>query len=122
MAGGQINITPVRSGDDKVYRVTVKANKVPVDITGDKFYFTVKDDKFYEDAEADLQVSVIAAGTNAAAGIVFLHLPKASTLNVSPGTYYYDIVWIRLTSSSGEKVLVREGIISFDPAVTYATT
>lgn len=49
------------------------------------------------------------------AGKVKLSLPSSVSKNIKPGRYLYDIV---LTSLTGEKLRITEGIVIITPAIT----
>lgn len=118
-----VTLKPLRSGNSRNMRITVrdKATKAAIDITGDKFYFTVKEHIGQPDTEAVVQSSVVApAGADATNGIVILPVTAADTMNVESNTYNYDIVWLKLVSAPGERDTVQEGEVSFSKAVTDA--
>lgn len=118
-----VTLKPFRSGNSRNLRITIrdKVTKAPIDITGDKFYFTVKDSVGLSDADAALQASVVApVGTDATGGIVVIPVPAASTALVEPGSYLYDIVWLKLVSEPGGRDTIQEGDVSFAKAVTDA--
>lgn len=118
-----VTLKPFRSGNSRNLRITIrdKTTKLPIDVTGDKFYFTVKDSLGMDDAAAALQVSAVApVGTDATGGIAVIPVPSASTAPVEPGSYLYDIVWLKLTSAPGERDTIQEGDVSFSKAVTDA--
>lgn len=124
MSVSKINLGPIGIGNSRNITVVVtdKYTKLPVNISGDKFYFTVKNNAYEDDAEAVLQSSVIPSGAVAAAGKAIIPLTTAQTAVVEPGSYVYDIVWIRTTTAPGERLPVKDGIVSFEPTVTTATT
>ena len=104
-------------------RVRDKVTKAAIDITGDKFYFTVNDNKDQPDAAAALQSSVIApADANSTAGIAIIPVSAASTGAVEPGNYFYDITWVRTVSAPGDVLLVEDGTIGFYYPVTRAAS
>jgi len=68
-------------------------NSSTVDLTGWKFWVTLKSDLSKEDADADLQFTSTAgdnANDNPERGIVWIHIPASDTSLVTPGRYYYD--------------------------------
>ncbi|PNV83835.1 MAG: hypothetical protein C0610_16790 [Desulfobacteraceae bacterium] len=115
---------PFRVGNSKNIKVTVtdKVTKSAVDITGDKFYFTIKDAASEDDSQAAVQVSVVASGTEAQNGIVVIKVAASDTLAVEVGQYEYDIVWLKLTSAPGERETIEQGAVDFQRAVTHAQT
>jgi len=118
-----VTLKPIRSGNSRNLKITIRdsSTKLPIDISGDKFYFTVKDSADLEDADAALQTSVVApANATSVAGIVIIPVAAADTATVEPGSYVYDIVWLKLTSAPGERDTIQEGDVSFSKAVTNA--
>jgi len=85
----------MRVGDDYSIQLTVNnTDTTPVDVTGYKFWLTLKADYTLDDTLAALQFST-TAGDNAnddlLNGKVFLYVPGSLTKTVLPGQYYYDI-------------------------------
>ena len=84
-------------GDDKSFAVSVveKTTGDPVDLTGWAFKSTVKALNVLSEADdtnAAVQVDVAAlAGAPAVAGTFTLTLDSAQTVNLVPGTYYFDV-------------------------------
>jgi hypothetical protein len=115
-------LKPFKIGNSRNIRVTVKDSVTgnPIDITGDKFYFTVKDTADHTDTDAVVQESVVAAGANATSGIAIINVPAASTTSVTPGTYEFDIVWLKLTSAPGDRETILQGDVDFAYPVTRA--
>ena len=115
-------LKPFKIGNSRNIRVTVKdsATGNAIDITGDKFYFTVKDTADHDDTSALVQESVVASGANATNGIAIINVPAASTSSVSPGTYEFDIVWLKLTTAPGDRETVVQGDVGFEYPVTRA--
>lgn len=91
MAAG-VNLNEFHRGDTYTSKVTVKtAAGVAIDITGETYWFTMKSDPTVTDANADVQVSVVAAGADATNGIVYLAVPAATSEVLEIGPYSYDI-------------------------------
>lgn len=124
MSISKINLGPIGIGNSRNITVTVtdRYTKLPIDVSGDKFYFTVKDSAFQDDLEAVLQSSVIPSGAVAVQGKAIIPLTAAQTAAVEAGSYVYDIVWLRTASSPGDRLPVKSGIVSFEPTVTHATS
>jgi hypothetical protein len=84
------HLPSIRIGDDYTLRI---AYPVGTDITGFKFYLTLK--KSFDDSDADaiFQSSYIA-GTNvlddAEIGVCFFKVPASKTMTIPKGNYYYD--------------------------------
>lgn len=53
--------------------------------------------------------------TDAAAGQITMAMDSANTSNVTPGRYVYDVL---ITSDSGVKTRIIEGIVTVLPSVT----
>ncbi len=85
------NIPSIRNGDD--YRLQIQY-AVVTDITGYKFWLTLKKDFSDTDEAAVLHVSTVAGNypmddpTN---GICYLHIPSDVTATLPAGSYYYDL-------------------------------
>ena len=118
-----VTLKPVRTGDTKIIKLTIRdaiTNDV-VDVSGDSFYFTLKDDKDVPDASAALQVNYTApANATSAGGVVLLRLSPANTVNLTPGSYHYDITWASAVSSPGDRRLIQQGTVSVVSSVTRA--
>jgi hypothetical protein len=113
-----------RIGNSRNIQVTItnRITKAGIDITGDKIYFTVKDHSDEQDSDAAIQASVVASGDDATNGIAIIPVTSEMTAAVLAGTYYYDVVWLRLTSAPGQRLPVLDGTVSFSQAVTHALT
>ena len=121
-------LKPFKVGNSRIIKVTVKDKdtKSAIDISGDKFYFTVKDSAALEDTDAVVQANIVApADANSVAGIVFIPITTDDTKNVAPGDYEYDIVWLKLTTDPGPPVgrdTIEQGTVNFAMSVTRAQT
>jgi hypothetical protein len=125
VAKEDVTLKPLKIGNSRNIKVTIrdKVTKAVIDVSGDKFYFTVKDSVDVVDSDADLQVSAVApADTNSQNGIAIIPVLSGDTSSVVPGTYNYDIVWLKLTSAPGERDTLQQGTVDFSQAVTRATT
>jgi hypothetical protein len=85
----------LRVGDDYSIELTVKnLSGNAQNITGYKFWLTLKSSFDLSDANAELQFSS-TAGDNPndepVNGICFLYVPASITKNIPAGSYYYDI-------------------------------
>lgn len=110
-------------GTSRNLKVTIRdsVTKAPIDISGDKFYFTVKNSPNLDDTDAVVQVSTVTPNdATSQAGIAIIPVTASDTASVDPGSYVYDIMWLKLTSSPGEREPVLAGDISFEQAVTHA--
>ena len=85
----------MRAGDDYNIQLTVNdLAGVPVNITGYKFWFTVKTSFSDLDANAIFQfVTTVGDNANdvALSGICFISVPAAVTKLIAAGSYFYDI-------------------------------
>jgi hypothetical protein len=125
MAGNNKTLKPMQVGTSRNLKVTIKdkVTKLPIDVSGDKFYFTVKNTPDLDDADAVVQVSVVTPNdATSQAGIAIIPVTASDTTSVDPGSYVYDIMWLKLTSSPGDREPVVAGDISFEQAVTHAQT
>jgi len=83
-------ISNFRRGDTKVIKLKLKDNQGnPINLTGAKIWFTMKQNLMQDDSEAAVQKE-ITNHTNAAQGESQIVLTHDDTNNLS-GTYYYDI-------------------------------
>jgi hypothetical protein len=120
----EIDLSPLGVGTSRKFKISVvDTTGGAIDVSGDKFYFTIKKLPETEDAAADVQVNVVApVDANSVNGIVFITALAADTAGVSPGTYQYDCMWLKLTSAPGEREPVQRGEISFYQPVTATLT
>ena len=102
----KVNLTPFVRGDVVNVELTISDSAgAPIDITDDVFWLTLKLDPTVEDAAADAQTSVTAAGAPAAAGEVTVSLLPAETDVLTPGAnYYYDVQ--RVVSATDVQTIV----------------
>lgn len=122
---GKTSLQPFKIGNSRNIEVIVrdKDTKTPIDISGDKFYFTVKDHPDHDDTDAVVQASVTAPGdANSVNGIAIIPVSSVDTSNVEAGNYYYDISWLKLTSNPGQKVTVEQGKVGFSHPITRAAS
>lgn len=81
-------ISDIRAGDD--YHIKIQY-PYGVNVTGFIFYFTLKR-KFQDpDSEAVLRRVLLAEGSEAAIGKVYLHVPKSVTETIPVGSYFWDL-------------------------------
>lgn len=84
----------MRAGDDYNLKLVAELDGVPIDITGYKYWFTVKSAFSNLDSEAVLQFpTVVGDNPNdvAASGVCYISIPGAITKNITAGSYFYDI-------------------------------
>jgi hypothetical protein len=84
-----------RVGDDYPIELTIKdLNGNAQNITGYKFWLTLKSSFDLDDASAELQfISTVGDNPNdqPLSGICFLYVPASITKDIPAGSYYYDI-------------------------------
>lgn len=105
-------------GNDEEYVVTITDAGVPVDITGDKIYFTVKTLPTDDDVAAIIQKTV-TSHTNPTAGETTISLDHHDT-DIPAKEYYYDIRWITAAGGKVKTVMIGKFVVS--QTVTAATT
>ena len=88
-------LPPFVRGDTWIQKVTITGE----DITGWTFWLTLKLDPTATDVNADAQVSVVASGADAAAGIVYITFTAGDTEDLLPTTYNYDIQYLDLAGA-----------------------
>lgn len=76
------------NGEDKtfVYTITNKNTSLPQDITGWTIQFKVS-----ATIHGDAMFTLNAALTTPSAGVCSIFVASSYTLNITPGTYYYDL-------------------------------
>lgn len=122
----------VTRGESKTFLMTVRdSNKQPVDLTGGKVWFTVKNR--VEDVGAIISKKNLAAGgvdgqilitlpqTLAAIGQAQIFLDPADTAGLDPEASYWCDAWVQLTSGKRYQVLSNRPF-KIDPAVTTVFT
>ena len=104
--------------DDKGVRIAPATN-----LTGYKFWFTLKKDLLDLDSAAAVQVSTVAGDNENDTpidGIVFLTLSSSVLANVLPGTYFYDLQMKRPGSDGeGIKTILPPIYDPIDPIIVY---
>lgn len=118
------NLKTLRRGKSRSYGITITEDDgTPIDVTGDKFYLTIKKHPTHPDTEALLQASYLAPNdAGSQAGEARIQITTTQSLNLPVGTFEYDISWLRLTSSPGDVVTVQTGKIAIAQGITLATT
>jgi hypothetical protein len=85
-----INLQVVKK-DMKTWKIVIKKNKIPVDISGWSLYFTCKTDFNDADSAAIITKNVtFPSNAESQAGIGYLSLTSTDT-DVTIGEYFYDI-------------------------------
>lgn len=116
----EIDLKPLGIGASRTYKITISSG---LDVSGDKFYLTIKKDAEDDDANAVCQVFVVAPNdANSQAGIVFLKVQSSDTLGTDPGNYCYDVLWIKTVTDPGNREPIQRGEIYLYQLVTGATT
>lgn len=110
-------------GDQRTIRVTITVEGVPIDITGDKLFVTLKGSRDDLDVDAALQViAVQPADANSVAGIGFVTLTKDDTDGITPGRYWYDVQWVQTGTSPIIPKTIVSGRVRVKHDITRATT
>lgn len=117
------NYRPIHAGDDYDHQFTVTRNGTPLDLTGAKLWFTIKEDSSQEDSEAKLAYNSEFPGgdpnveiTNAGAGEFTVHLRDSDTDGLE-GIWPYDIK-ARLGAAGAPILRIARGVIEFLPNLT----
>jgi hypothetical protein len=100
-------------GNDFVMNFAFTLNGSPVNITGYKFFLTLKKDRTIADTDP-ATIKVDGSIVSAAGGTAIATLPASVTKNLD-GTYYYDTKYV---DNTGVINTYGFGVISFFPRVT----
>ena len=84
------DLDPLVRGDDWTLKLNITSSGSAVDVTGYTYYWTLKDNVDDADPGA-LQVTASPTGSAAQAGEVVLSAAAATTTNITPQTYNYDV-------------------------------
>lgn len=114
------NFRPIHAGDDYDHSFTVERAGAPLDLSGAKIWFTIKEEESDTDAEALLQydsdtVSDIEI-TDAVNGKFIIHLQSADTLQLN-GVWLYDI---KTKLATGKILHIARGTIELLATITRA--
>lgn len=88
----------------KTFRVVDKITKKPIDITGYKFYFTVKTGLSVADGSATLQQSW-TSHTSPTEGLTTWTLTETESNAISAGNYLFDFVFLNASGVKQEPFL-----------------
>jgi len=85
-------LSPFARGDDWTLKFTLRDGQgATLDITGYSYWMTLKKDADSADP-GDAQIGPISAGSpDASNGIIYMTFPKATTYDLIPGSYHYDL-------------------------------
>ena len=116
------NLCPIFDGDTIPFAVKFEDTEgLPIDISGMKLYFTMKDDPADDDNEpGDLQDSVtFPSDANSALGLGELIIPATKAATLKPGTTYtFDFQLV-----NGDVIATMgKGTIKVNQGVTKAVT
>jgi len=112
-----MSISVIR-GDDNYIRVEVLDVATPIDISGDKVTFTIKQNRTDVDASAVYQrTDVLSKTADSVVGIHRIQIPN--TLPV--GKYFYDIQWVRTVSGNGGVVTLEISEITVSQDITISS-
>ena len=107
-------------GDTLPIHLTLSVDGSPVDVGGDTIYFTLKSLQTDADGAAALQYSyTLPSNASTAVGIADVLVPESATAAVTPGTYFFDIQWVRAVSPA-EVYTVALGkiVVRYDITIT----
>jgi len=100
------NLSPLFRGDSREFSLTFSDDDgKPIDITGWKVYFTLKDSEGDPDSEAILRKDV-TDHHDAEAGNTRIHLDPSDTNGVQPGEYHFDF---QIKKPNGDILTVAKG-------------
>lgn len=107
-------------GDTNVYDLRVIRQNAPVNLTGVKMWFTLKDDRNDPDSEALIQVNNIddpsqVYYTQPTAGRAQIALLPGDTVALVDNAFYYDI---QILETSGAVTTIANGILHLENDVT----
>lgn len=110
----QIKPIDLVQGETKRYGINVTFNDVPLNISGGKFYFTIKKD--YSDTDENAVVQIMNdTFTSPLSGEAEIVLPSTTTSAIPIGDYVYDI---RFIDAAGNSTNIQGGTFSVYPTVT----
>lgn len=113
MAAGTHNIV-IDKGSDFAFQVNVKQNGVAVDLTNYSARAQLRATKTSTSAlVATFNCSVLSPASN---GSINISLPNASTSNVEPGKYYYDLEIYTANNAAVTRLL--QGDVTVTPEIT----
>ncbi len=120
----ETNLDPIGIGNSAAFTIEVRDSAgAAIDVTGDKFYLTIKEHPEADDDTAQVQVAVVApAGAESAAGDVPITVLANDTDGATAGTYHYDCLWLKLVSAPGEREPVQRGRVELYYTPTAAQT
>lgn len=92
--------TPLMRGDTRTTRVIITtAGVIPINITGDTLWLTIKATAADTDVQALIQIeALMPANADSVAGIGYITIPSDIWPALAPnlaGSYVYDIQWVR---------------------------
>ena len=104
MAFKSLDLSPFARGDTWTTKFTLTdSSNTPLDITGFTYWLTLKINQ--DDADPGVaQQSVLATGTDATNGIVYITFQPSVTYTLTPRRYYYDLQQVDPTSGSPAQI------------------
>ena len=104
MAFKSLDLSPFARGDTWTTKFTLTdSSNTPLDITGFTYWLTLKINQ--DDADPGVaQQSVLATGTDATNGIVYITFQPSVTYTLTPRRYYYDLQQVDPTSGSPTQI------------------
>lgn len=100
-------------GDTKSWKIQIRQNNIPVNISGWLIFFTAKTDYTVSDDDASIAVTLtVPSNLDAQNGIVYLVLSSTDT-NIDVGNYFYDIKY-----QDTERITIVRGMLNIIPTIT----
>lgn len=112
------NLTPLFRGDSREFSLTFSDDDgKPINITGWKVYFTLKESEGDADSEAKLKKDV-TEHESPEEGKAKIHLEPSDTNDLEPGEYYYDF---QIKKPGGDILTVASGELRILTDITRRT-
>lgn len=94
----KVKLNPFHRGDTKRFRVEItdKITGLPIDISGDDLWITLKVNADDPDPGAAQANATMPANADSVGGIGYVELSSTDTALLMPGqVYYYDLQWVQ---------------------------
>lgn len=87
-----IKIDDFYRGDTVAYKITtVNDNNAPVDITGNTYTFTIKEDVEQSDKFSPYQIRIEPSAADAIQGVFWIYIPASISKKLKVQRYHYDV-------------------------------
>lgn len=105
------NLDNLARGDDWALKFTITdSTNTPIDITGNTYWMTLKENR--DDPDPGVaQANVVAIAPDSINGIVFITFDSANTYSIEPGNYFYDLQEVDLIGNVYTLLLGRVKIV-----------